>query len=222
MSQKAFYFNADDCVGCKTCVAACKDINHLQPGGGLYRKVYEYHSGGWNKVTENGMTFDVPDISIYFVSNSCNHCADPICVTVCPYGANEKRADGVVYKDSSKCIGALCLQCVNSCPYHAPVLRPDTGRTGKCNFCTETDYRVDSTHNVPACVSACLNRALDYGDLAALQAKYGTNNANIAPLPSSHQTKPSVVIIPNKTNPDKGMGRVVNETEIGGKVVNRT
>ena len=206
MSQKAFYFNSDDCVGCKTCAAACKDINDLPSGVGIkYRKVYEYGGGKWTK-DANG--FDVPNIFQHFVSGSCNHCANPVCVEVCPVGANVKQADGVVFKDSEKCIA--CLNCVNSCPYSVPVLRPDTGKTGKCNFCTDPGR--EQLNGVPACVSACLNRALKCGELEELQKQYGTKNADLAPLADSSETGPSIVVEPNKTN--KGAGKVMNPLEI--------
>ena len=221
MGQKGFYFSADDCVGCKTCVAACKDINHLQPGT-VYRKVYEYHSGSWKKVTEDGMEFDVPDISIYFVSDSCNHCGAPQCMPVCPTGAITKRDDGIVFLDSSLCEGDTCLLCVEACPYGEPVFRKDLGKVAKCNYCSDADYRTESTKNVPACVTACLNRALHYGELEDLQKKYGTTNADISPLASSTETFPSIVIEPNAANPDKGNGRIANPTELGGEVVNQT
>ena len=221
MSQKGFFFSADDCVGCKTCVTACKDINHLQPGT-IYRKVYEYHSGSWKKVTENNTVFDVPDISVYFMSNSCNHCGAPMCMTVCPAEAITKQDDGVVFLDSELCEGQSCLLCIDACPYGEPVFRKDTGKVAKCNFCTDADYRTESMKNVPACVNACLNRALDYGELEELQKRYGTTNADLAPLAKSDQTFPSIVVEPNKANPDKGGGWISNETEIGGEIVNET
>jgi anaerobic dimethyl sulfoxide reductase subunit B (iron-sulfur subunit) len=210
MSQKAFYFNADDCVGCKTCAAACKDINDLPSGVGIkYRKVYEYGGGSWTKDREG---FDTPNIFLYFVSASCNHCAEPACLAVCPVAAIEKRADGVVFLDSSKC--TACGECVSACPYQVPVLRPDTGKAGKCNFCTDAGR--EQLNGEPACVSACLNRALKYGELSELQEKAGTTQRDLPPLADSNITGPSIVIVPNKTNvPAKeGDGKIMNPLEV--------
>lgn len=41
MSKLAFYFEAENCVGCRTCQVACKDVNDL-PMGVNYRYVRTY------------------------------------------------------------------------------------------------------------------------------------------------------------------------------------
>jgi anaerobic dimethyl sulfoxide reductase subunit B (iron-sulfur subunit) len=57
-------------------------------------------------------------------------------------------------------------------------------------------------------------RALDFGDLAELQAKYGTVDA-IAPLPEASYTKPSIVITPhwNAQPSGAGTGKIGNLVE---------
>jgi anaerobic dimethyl sulfoxide reductase subunit B (iron-sulfur subunit) len=210
MSQRAFYFNADDCIGCKTCVAACKDQNNLPGGVGLmFRRVYEYGGGEWEKDSDGYYDNEASGVFNYFVSVSCNHCEDPICVKVCPVGANEKLPNGVVYKDSSKCIA--CMNCINQCPYNSPLLLPHTGKSGKCNFCTDPDR--GHLMGEPACVTACLMRCLKHGELSVLQAQYGTTNADIPPLPSSGETGPAIVIKPSTAN--QGAGEVLNPLEVG-------
>ena len=46
---------------------------------------------------------------------------------------------------------------------------------------------------LPICVEACPQRAIEFGEISELRKKYG-ENADIAPLPSSNTTKPSLVI----------------------------
>jgi Fe-S-cluster-containing dehydrogenase component len=107
----------------------------------------------------------------------CNHCDRPPCVRVCPVQATWRRDDGVVMMDWHRCIG--CRYCMAACPYgarsfnwtepRAHLPHPSAGyptRTKgvveKCTFCPERLAQ----GKPPACVEACENRALCFGDLA--------------------------------------------------------
>ena len=101
----------------------------------------------------------------------CQHCANPPCVDVCPTGASFKRADGIVLVDRHSCIG--CRYCVMACPYkarsfvHEPVTdqKPDVPRGKGCvESCTMCVHRVDDGRK-PACVEACPEGAMLFGDL---------------------------------------------------------
>jgi molybdopterin-containing oxidoreductase family iron-sulfur binding subunit len=106
----------------------------------------------------------------------CNQCATPACVRVRPTSATWKREDGVVMMDWHRCIG--CRYCMAACPYGSrsfnwsdprPYIRNLTadfptrtkGVVEKCNFCEErlADGRA------PACVEACRQKAIVFGDL---------------------------------------------------------
>ena len=106
----------------------------------------------------------------------CNHCENPPCVRVCPVKATWRREDGVVMMDWHRCIG--CRYCVAACPYgarsfnwvdprpHLQRLDPGfptrtKGVVEKCNFCEE---RL-AAGQPPACVEACREKALVFGDL---------------------------------------------------------
>ena len=112
----------------------------------------------------------------------CNHCDNPPCVRVCPTGATFRRTDGIVMMDSHRCIG--CKICLAACPYGArsinfvnprPFIRnlnPDfptrsKGVIEKCNFCEERLAR----GILPACVIACREKALVFGDVDNPQSK---------------------------------------------------
>lgn len=184
MSQYGFYIDLVKCTGCKTCVIACKDAHSL-PVGTNYRKVIEFVEGDWKK-DANGAWLQ--DVRGYYVPIACNECADPACVKVCPTKAHFKReSDGLVLIDEEKCIG--CGACAQACPYGAPVLDETAHKMHKCDACADRLAQ----GLLPICVEACPQRAIEFGEISELRKKYG-ENADIAPLPSSNTTKPSLVI----------------------------
>ncbi len=198
--QYAFYFDGSACIGCKTCQIACKDKNNL-PLGIRWRRVLEYAGGTWSE--QDGQW--IPNnVFGYQTSIACNHCENPACVQVCPTTAMSKRADGIVTVNADLCIG--CRYCEWACPYGAPQFNEAIGRMTKCNFCED----LLAQGQKPACVDACTMRALDFGELADLCAKYG-NTMDIEPLPASWITHPSLVIKPNPhaQMSGKGTGRII-------------
>jgi anaerobic dimethyl sulfoxide reductase subunit B (iron-sulfur subunit) len=204
VQQYGFYIDVNNCASCKTCVAACKDKNDSYVGHKL-RRVFECESGSW--VEKEGV-MSPDNIFVYSLSYSCNHCASPECVRVCPTGAHQKREDGITFVDTDVCIG--CGTCASACPYDAPKLNTEKQYMGKCNFCMD---RIDNGEN-PACVDACLMRCLHYGELSELQEKYGTIR-DIEPLKSSEKTQPSIVIAPSRLSTGSGEIRVINpEAEV--------
>lgn len=182
--QYGFYFDADRCGSCKACVMACRDKNDTLLGL-KNRNVIDFGGGRW--VEKDGLV-QPENVFVYSLSISCNHCESPACVANCPTGAMTKRdEDGIVYVDESMCIG--CGTCANACPYGAPKVNAERGVTSKCNFCM--DYLDEGGR--PACVDACLMRCLDFGDIAELRGKYG-DVCDVAPLPASDETRPSLVL----------------------------
>ncbi|WP_116116350.1 DMSO/selenate family reductase complex B subunit [Austwickia chelonae] len=185
--QLAFHFDQRKCTGCKACQIACKDKHDL-PTGVTWRRVPEFCGGTW-RVDESTQTF-TQQVFTYYTSLSCNHCADPVCVQVCPSTAMRKGDNGVVSVDPTVCIG--CRYCEMACPYHAPQFDADKGVMTKCDFCAD---RI-AEGKAPACVAACPSRALDYGEADELRRKYG-GTADIAPLPSPEITRPNLFITPH-------------------------
>ena len=98
------------CVGCNACSMACKMTNNLPD------------TNWWTRVlTEGGDEIDTPagifpDVSMRYLTVSCQHCDNPACTKVCPVGATYKDPEtGVVRQDYDKCIG--CRMCMAACPY---------------------------------------------------------------------------------------------------------
>lgn len=193
--QLAFHINAGACADCKACQIACQDKNNLPPDM-LWRRVIQYEGGNW---VSDGNTMRPNNVFSYSVSIACMHCADPICMKNCPTEAISKRDDGVVLIDQSKCIG--CRYCEWACPYGAVHFDAANGVMTKCTFCSDL---LDKGEN-PACVDACVMRAIDFGELDDLRAKYGDVN-EIEPLPSASYTSPSIVITPHKNAQASGTG----------------
>ena len=160
---------------------ACADRNGLTDGL-VYRHVNSYESGTY------------PNAMLYHYSLTCNHCAMPACMANCPAGAIVKDPDdGTVTVSLEDCIG--CGTCTTNCPYHIPVVLDAEGKVGKCDGCKP--FR-DAGLN-PCCVDACVMRALDYGDIEELRAKYGSECVSELPfLPAASETTPSVLITPKE------------------------
>jgi len=174
--------NLDKCVGCYSCVAKCKQ-EHFLPPGMTWGKLLVCESGSYPTAIKH--TYPV----------LCNHCKEPACIEACPTGATQKRDDGIVWVDQTRCIG--CKFCVTACPFQirtyysdrkdyfpgqgpteyeqlAEKMQPLKNDTVvKCDFCAE---RIDKGKEkgltpgadrdaTPACVNICPAKARYFGDL---------------------------------------------------------
>lgn len=174
------------CIGCRSCVAACKNENFVQPGN-YWNFVLEYEQGKY------------PNVRRIFVPINCQHCENPPCLKACPVKAITKNEYGVVLIDYDKCKGYR--YCIAACPYGVihfidkektlypngektpyeaipdearhPLHRKKPGISEKCTLCWHriekalkegkkpgSDY--DSS---PACVPVCPAGARYFGDL---------------------------------------------------------
>ncbi|MBI5951216.1 MAG: dimethyl sulfoxide reductase anchor subunit [Chloroflexi bacterium] len=212
----AFTFDSSACSGCKACQEACKDKNNL-PVGVLWRRVIEVSGGGWHPAVGAGsprpnIVDDVNGVGgpnpyavwentvfAYNLSIACNHCVHPKCAGVCPTDAYIHRSDGIVYIDSSKCMG--CGYCSWACPYSAPRYNPELGQMSKCNFCFDN---IDAGLP-PSCVAACPMRVLNFVEVSTLSEVEGRMqlwglpaSEHPFPLPNNSRTEPHLAVKPHK------------------------
>jgi Fe-S-cluster-containing dehydrogenase component len=164
--------------GCRACIDACHTAHNVPAIADARHEVKWI----WKEKVERTFA-DAQDAAVFPVTLRgrdvlvfCNHCDNPPCVRVCPAGATWKRDDGIVAIDEHRCIG--CRYCVAACPYgsrsfnwtdprphiaHIDAAYPTrtAGVVEKCTFCEE---RL-AAGRLPACVEACPERALLFGDL---------------------------------------------------------
>ena len=166
-------YDATLCVGCKACVAACKQANNnpaefstvdqlwdtpLDTSGKTFNLIKMYRSGTME-------TKDSEDNGFAFMKTSCMHCADPSCVSACPVSAMTKDPKtGIVEYSADACIG--CRYCVAACPFGIPKYQYDspTGKIGKCELCR---HRYKDGH-YSACAEVCPTGATLYGKTSDL------------------------------------------------------
>jgi len=172
--QHGFYFNADNCIGCHACEAACSEKNE-NPAHIAFRSV-GYVEGG-----------SFPDFNRLNISMACNHCDDPVCLKGCPTKAYTKHAEyGAVLQDPDTCFG--CGYCTWVCPYNAPQLDPIEGQVSKCNMCVD---RLEVGLK-PACVSACVGNALDFGVVEKIPENREQAKVSIPGFPDPEITQPNI------------------------------
>ncbi|MBV1931176.1 MAG: dimethyl sulfoxide reductase anchor subunit [Porticoccaceae bacterium] len=172
--QHGFFFNADNCIGCHACETACSEKND-NPSHIAFRSV-GYVEGG-----------TYPDYQRINISMACNHCDDPVCLKGCPTRAYTKFAEyGAVIQDPDICFG--CGYCTWVCPYNAPQLDPVKGEVTKCNMCVD---RLEVGLK-PACVSACLGNALDFGVVENIPENRIEAKTAIPGFPSTEITQPNI------------------------------
>lgn len=172
--QHGFYFTADNCIGCHACESACAEKNET-PAHLAFRSV-GYVEGG-----------SFPDFQRMNISMACNHCDDPVCLKGCPTMAYTKHTEyGAVLQDPDTCFG--CGYCTWVCPYNAPQLDPVKGQVSKCNMCVD---RLEVGLK-PACVSACVGNALDFGVIEDIPENREQAKTSIPGFPSPDITQPNI------------------------------
>ena len=187
--QHGFYFNADNCIACHACEAACSEKND-NPAHISFRSVGFVEGGTY------------PAYQRLNISMACNHCDDPVCLKGCPTRAYTKFAEyGAVLQDPDICFG--CGYCTWVCPYNAPQLDPVKGQVTKCNMCVD---RLEVGLK-PACVTACLGNALDFGVVENIPENRTQAKTEIPGFPRTDITHPNIRFQQTRT-PQRDMNRV--------------
>lgn len=244
MVRWGFTVDLERCVGCQSCVIACKAENGT-PLNIYWMRVLEWEDDEGRK----------------FAPVRCNHCANPPCVAACPTGAFVKRDDGIVYVNNDVCIGSMA--CLTACPYDVPYrwdgdegyygqelsafeklrknlfsnpfksngassheslttyekMKREVGRgmkVGTAQKCHFNYHRIDQGLG-PACVEACPVEALDYGDLEDPESRINVKmrqKNHFAPR-AELGTQPSLFYLTGKGGAD--LSGVSQDSSLGGR-----
>ncbi len=172
MAQMIFICDDERCIGCSSCVVACK-AGHNVPLGAFRRIIMNYREG-------------TPEER--YSTNSCRHCDEPECVPACPQNAISKRKDGIVQTNKEKCVS--CQICLDVCPYDVPSFIKDEygfySHQEKCTFCaggpdvenfSEKEKVLYGQNRIaegkpPLCASFCSTKALLAGDKDVVEKIY--------------------------------------------------
>lgn len=170
-------YDATLCVGCKACVAACKEVNDMTPvdqgEGNIYDSAMDLSGDTLNviKVYSDGTTAvkDSEEDGYAFEKRSCMHCVDPGCVSVCPVTAMRRDpVTGIVTHHPDACIG--CRTCMVGCPYNVPQFEYDDafGRIHKCQMCNQEGLERINKGGMTACAEVCPTGATLFGPRSML------------------------------------------------------
>jgi Fe-S-cluster-containing dehydrogenase component len=177
------------CIGCQSCVIACKAQNQTAVKRFCTRVL----------IGEDG---SYPDSRVIFTPIQCNQCENPPCIPACPIKATFKLPNGIVVTDWEKCKGIGT--CVKACPYGARFLDPRFGnKVDKCDFCIN---RLEQSL-LPACVEACSPRARIFGDFNAPEREFVEylKRADLVGRKPELGLKTSILYVPSQKS---GKGRI--------------
>jgi len=104
------------CKACRTCELACSFGHHDE----------------FNPRLANVTLFHYEEEAIS-IPLMCMQCDEACCANVCPTGALQRNAEGVIVHNAEKCI--VCKMCVQACPLGNISYSPLTKKVFKCDLC---------------------------------------------------------------------------------------
>ena len=158
---KRIFLDPSRCIGCRSCVAACRECDTHKGESMIYIDYVERHD------------------TVASSPTLCMHCESPLapCAQVCPAQAILVSQDGVVQSaDETRCI--YCENCGYACPFGVPKFNIAGHYMQKCNLC----YDRTSQGKGPMCATVCPTQAIFYGTyqewVEAGRAKQGAKPVN--------------------------------------------
>jgi formate dehydrogenase beta subunit len=152
-------YDATRCIGCKACMAACKEANGLPADyGDRSDRLYDAPVD-LSPRSKTVIKLAVDGERRSFFKAQCMHCLDPACASACMLGALQKRELGIVTYDADLCVG--CRYCEVGCPFGVPKFEymKAAPRIVKCELCHDRIARGLE----PACTDVCPREAVIYG-----------------------------------------------------------
>jgi Fe-S-cluster-containing dehydrogenase component len=180
--MKRIFLDATRCIGCRSCVAACRECDTHKGESMIYIDYIERRN------------------TVATSPTLCMHCEEPLapCAQVCPAQAILVSADGIVHQaDETRCIG--CQNCVYACPFGVPKFQVAQRYMRKCNMC----YDRTSQDKAPMCATVCPTQALFYGTyeefVAAGRTQQGAKPVNQFAFGKQHVRTRNYVILTEQT-----------------------
>ncbi|KHK03661.1 4Fe-4S dicluster domain-containing protein [Desulfovibrio sp. TomC] len=178
--QLATLYDLSKCVGCGSCVAACRDAHaadYPEPKK-PFPKMYPARVKAEDFSDKRDLDTRLTPYNWLFIQSAtvsrngapvtvnmprrCMHCTHPPCVELCPWGSAVRHADGAVAIDASICLGGS--KCRTVCPWAIPQrqtgvglyldLLPAFAGNGVMYKCDRCHSRV-AAGGKPACLEAC-------------------------------------------------------------------
>lgn len=162
---KIIFMDLNRCIYCRACEVACE-------------REHEGHS--FMSVVLLDERHSLP--------MNCRHCEKSPCVAACPTGALSRVKDGPVIISTMKCIG--CSLCAMVCPFGVLELDYLNRVMRKCDLCI---HRLNEG-KLPACVTTCPARALDYDEFDNIMRRIKERAAKA--IISGVGSGPGIVISP--------------------------
>jgi polysulfide reductase chain B len=161
MKQLGLMIDMDRCIGCKTCIVACRNakglLDHAQAMPGeipSYLRVESEREG------------EFPNLSVRTWVVPCQHCKNPPCMKACPNGAITKDpSNGIVRIDKTICTGSG--KCIEACPWGVIQFDKKDNFAHKCDLCYDRVVFGEK----PVCVEACMTDAISFGELEELKQR---------------------------------------------------
>jgi Fe-S-cluster-containing dehydrogenase component len=170
--QRAIFIDKDKCVGCYSCVVACK-LEHNLPPHPAHPPLGNPRGPELIRVYQVGPQILDDQVYHYFQPISCMHCLDAPCIAACPQSAIYKDVEtGITLVHEDQCMG--CRSCLEVCPYGAPRYYDD--KLKLCDLCIHRLAEGKTT----ACEAACPARAIHVGtadEISAMVAKKAAERA---------------------------------------------
>lgn len=148
MAKQVLYIEMENCIGCRSCLAACTQC------------------GGHDNRNRNYVMEVDPLHTRQTIPLMCLHCVNPACARSCPAQAIQIADNGAVLSALvEKCIG--CQNCTIACPYGIPKFDVEQNLMYKCDLC----YDRTKDKIPPMCASVCPTNTLQWITEAELEAK---------------------------------------------------
>ena len=116
MARHGMAIDLGKCVGCRSCMMACK-VENGTPASHFFMYVFRFEEG------------EFPVTRFRYLPRPCMHCDDAPCVSACPVNSRIKWRGGIILTDVDTCQGLR--KCETACPYGVNYFNVDDPATNQ-------------------------------------------------------------------------------------------